>query len=408
MKGIVGVILLGCLLLGAFARSAAAQTPEIDRSLDSLGVTGKERSFFRKLYDYFNESNVDRTFDRKMDWSIAPGPNYSSDTKLGLGFLIAGLYRLDQADTVTAPSTVSIQGNVTTTGFFLLRVGGENEWRHNKYRLNYNAAFVYFPGSFWGIGYDQGYYNTPEAFKNTMFLLRSSFRSQFARNTYWGVNMSMNYNAAKSSSKYDTQSSVFRDYLTASGEPSRIFNMGVGVLLQYDSRDFVSNASRGIYANVEFKVFPSWLSNTSKSFSQINYTFDWYKRVWKGGVLAYDLYGESNSRNVCWNLYAKLGGMNRMRGYYEGRFRDKHMVETQVELRQKIYNRHGVVVWTGVGNVFPSAKAFKWSHTLVSYGVGYRWEFKNRINVRLDYGFGVKTGDGKRNTAFLFSAGESF
>ncbi len=32
-------------------------------------------------------------------------------------------------------------------------------------------------------------------------------------------------------------------------------------------------------------------------------------------------------------MYAKMGGMERMRGYYEGRYRDKKLVETQIELR---------------------------------------------------------------------------
>ena len=41
--------------------------------------------------------------------------------------------------------------------------------------------------------------------------------------------------------------------------------------------------------------------------------------------------------------------------------------------------------------------------TLPNYGIGYRWEFKNRVNVRLDYGFGKKGQSG-----FLFNINEAF
>ena len=86
-------------------------------------------------------------------------------------------------------------------------------------------------------------------------------------------------------------------------------------------------------------------------------------------------------------MYAKMGGMERMRGYYEGRYRDKRLVEAQAELRQKIYRRHGVVAWIGGGQVWGTNR-FRWSNTLCSFGCGYRFEFKNRMNIRLDYGWG--------------------
>ena len=77
-------------------------------------------------------------------------------------------------------------------------------------------------------------------------------------------------------------------------------------------------------------------------------------------------------------------------------------MEAQIEIRQHIYNRHGVVVWGGAGNVFPDFDHYHWKHTLPTYGLGYRWEFKNRVNVRLDYGFG------KGQSAFYFNIEEAF
>ena len=91
----------------------------------ALAAPVKRPGLIRRIIDYYSRSNVDRTFEKKIDWSIAPGPNYSSDVGFGIGFLLAGLYRLDRTDSVTAPSNISIYGNFTTKKFVLLRFSGE-------------------------------------------------------------------------------------------------------------------------------------------------------------------------------------------------------------------------------------------------------------------------------------------
>lgn len=63
---------------------------------DSVAV---KRSFFKKFLDYFNDANKEKK-NKKFDFSVIGGPHYSSDTKLGLGLVAAGLYRTDRADTL--------------------------------------------------------------------------------------------------------------------------------------------------------------------------------------------------------------------------------------------------------------------------------------------------------------------
>lgn len=91
-----------------------------------------------------------------------------------------------------------------------------------------------------------------------------------------------------------------------------------------------------------------------------------------------------------------------MRGYYDGRYRDKNVGDAVVELRQHIYGRSGGVVWVGAGNVFPDFSHIDIRHSLPNFGVGYRWEFKHKVNIRLDYGFGRHT------SGLIFSINEAF
>lgn len=91
-----------------------------------------------------------------------------------------------------------------------------------------------------------------------------------------------------------------------------------------------------------------------------------------------------------------------MRAYYEGRYCDKNSMIGCIELRQRIYHRIGMVVWAGAGTVFPDFKRLQMRRVLPEAGIGYRWEFKKRVNVRVDYGIG------KHSSGIVFSINEAF
>lgn len=352
----------------------------------------RKNNFFRRFYRYFETANEDKTQTKKLDFSIIGGPHYSSDIKLGIGIVAAGLYRVDKKDLSIQPSSVSLFGDITTTGFYLLGVSNNTLLKGGKYRVGFSTYFFSFPSAFWGIGYDNATYATPGSYKRLQNQVKADFMFRVAKNFYLGVDASFNYIEGKD----------FSDVGYLRGEATRYINTGVGGYLMYDSRDFIPNPWRGVYVKLEQRVFPGFFGNKG-AFSRTELQVDAYHQVWKGGVMAYDLYGVFNYGNTPWTMLALMGGSTRMRGYYEGRYRDKQMIEIQAELRQKIYGRSGIAVWVGAGNVFPSLNKFNPAHTLPNYGIGYRWEFKKRVNVRLDYGFGKKGQNG-----FLFSINEAF
>lgn len=147
--------------------------------------------------------------------------------------------------------------------------------------------------------------------------------------------------------------------------------------MEYDTRDFIPNPYKGLYLSLKGTWRPDFLGSNAKSLWQAIFTANSYHRVWKGGIVATELYGEFNASGTPWLMKARLGGSKRMRGYYEGQYNDNDMITLQVELRQNIWRRIGCVVWGGAGNVFPSFEKFKWGYTLPNYGIGLRWEFKN-------------------------------
>lgn len=366
---------------------------EVTRGTITYGPLYKDtttrNSIFRRIYRYFMESNEVKE-DKKFDFSIIGGPHFASDTKLGLGVVASGLYRTDRSDLSIQPSNISLYGDITTTGYYLLGVRGTTIFPQDRYRLELNLYFFSFPLKYWGIGYDNARKDHTN-YKRLENKIRIDFSRRTFKNTYLGVTAMYCYVNGKD----------FKDISFLEGAKSKIKSAGIGFFLTYDSRDFIPNPYRGTYARFEQVFFPKF-ANGDYAFKRSEIAVRQYNRLWKGCILALDLQGTFNYGDIPWTMIAQMGSAYQMRGYYEGQYQDKNLIQTQVELRQHIYNRHGVAAWGGAGNVFPSFFKFKWAETLPTYGIGYRWEFKNRINIRLDYGFG------KGQSAFYFNINEAF
>lgn len=386
LKGLFFIILV------VFCFTANGQTYT---SADSLAhdSTVVRPPFFRRMYEgvyrYFTESNQVKE-EKRFDFSVIGGPHFSSDTKLGLGLVASGLYRIDRNDLSLPPSSISLYGDVTTTGFYLLGIRGTTIFKEDKFRLGINFYFFSFPSKYWGIGYANGNRkNDYTTYNRLEKQIRVDFSKSIFPNTYLGATGLFRHVNGKD----------FKDIRFLDGEKADIATLGFGLFVTYDSRDFLPNPYRGIYIKFEQLFFPDFWGN---KFKRSEILFRNYNKLWKGAILASDLQGTLNYGNTPWSMVALLGGSYQMRGYYEGQYRDNKLIQTQIELRQHIYNRHGIVVWGGAGNVFPNFHHFKWKETLPTYGIGYRWEFKKRVNVRLDYGIG------KGQSAFYFNIEEAF
>ena len=365
-----------------------AKSNEID--LDSISKSKK--NIFQKVLSYFDDSNKPKTY-KKFDFSIIGGPHYSTDTKLGLGLVAAGLYRTNISDTIIPPSNVSLFGDITTVGFYLLGIRGNHLFPNDRYRLDYTLYFFSFPSSYWGIGYDMGNDgNNCTQMKRWQAQIKSSFLIQLSKSLYMGPMLAYDFVSVK---KVENPELL-------NGLPLRTSSLGVGFSLVYDSRDVLTYSTNGYYVNISQSFRPKFIGN-KQAFHTTDIRFCGYNQIWKGGVLAYEARGIFNLGETPWSMMATLGNSYSMRGYYEGRYRDKHKLDTQIELRQHVWRRNGIALWVGAGTVFDRFSSIHMDRILPNFGIGYRWEFKKDVNVRLDYGFGKNGQKG-----FIFNINEAF
>ena len=379
-----------CLATGSIARQADCD------SVASLATdsTQPRRGVMKRLYDYFRNSNKPKP-QKRIDFGVLPGPHYSATTGLGLGIMATATYSTDRLDKALPRSNASIFTDMTTKGFFLVGVLGNHIWPKERYRLDYKLTLSTFSTQFWGIGYEMADVDANETnYRRNRVNAMARFMFRIAPKTYFGPLINYRYMQAK-------DIAAGREHLWQ-GQALRINAKTVGVSFTYDSRDYITNASRGLFMQIDQTFTPRFLANGRNNFSTTEATLAKYIKVWKGGVLAGELHGQFNYGHTPWALLSEVGSNNRMRGYYEGRYRDKQLVEGQVELRQNIRKRHGVALWVAAANVAPKVSEMAFRKTLPNAGIGYRWEFKHKVNVRIDYGF-TRHGGG-----FIFCVNEAF
>lgn len=347
--------------------------------------------FLARIIRYFSESNKPKE-NKAFDFSIIGGPHFSSDTKLGLGLVAAGQYRTNRTDSVTALSNVSLYGDISTVGFYLIGIRGNHFTPGNRFRLDYNMHFYSFPRKFWGIGYHAGNdYKHSSKFDEFSLRAYAQIMAHLGNGFYVGPGLTFSHDRARHAERPDMWE----------GQRMKIVSFGPSLTAMYDTRDNVTNPHKGVFASVKQRFYPRFLGN-KYAFSSTTVDFNAYFSVWKGAVVAGNVHAAFSYGNVPWSLMPTFGGSNTMRGYYEGRFRDKCEADFTIELRQHVWRRNGIVVWGGAGSVFPRLNEFKARHILPNGGIGYRWEFKKNTNVRLDFGIG------RGETAFIFNINESF
>jgi hypothetical protein len=174
--------------------------------------------------------------------------------------------------------------------------------------------------------------------------------------------------------------------------------LGLAPSVTFETRDNQVYPRNGWYIEAMFLFYPTWSSSYThfkwiradvRKYFPINWTSD-------RDIIALQLITTFTSDNAPFKDMADVGGSNIMRGYYTGFYRYQHSHALQAELRLGIGKYLGLVSWAGF-----SLTSEKWFELLrhsikPNAGVGLRFMInrKDRLNIRLDQGFGNQDQSG--------------
>lgn len=347
------------------------------------------------------------------NWRVTPyiAPGYTPE----MGFLVSagGLFsfKTSMADTVIQRSSFPLVIAYSTTGALTFSTVLTSFWWEDRLRIPVDLWFKSMPDHYYGVGYDAGRYavesDTTTAYDRTWFWFNPRFLFKIRGALYGGPDWDINYTRA------DDPGSVMLSDPTFQSTGSESFNHGLGVVLQYDSRDIPVNAWRGVFFSGRARYYGPALGSDNQY--QI-YDFDYRQylplREQGGQTLAWQMRMRVGKGDVPWAELSQPGNPFDLRGYRWGRYRDKSMLFGLVEYRHMFISKrkggrigpHGLVGWVGASGIGPRVRDFEgW---LPNFGVGYRFEVQPRMNLRLDVGF-AREVDGWE-PAIYFNFNEAF
>jgi outer membrane protein assembly factor BamA len=317
---------------------------------------------------------------------IVPLFFYTPETLLGGGVALNYSYHpgsgpdsLPRASRLTA-TTIYTQNNQFNVEFV-----GDNDLIAGRYNLFSNIAFSNYPDRFFGIGNDTSI-DDEETYTHRYLLLRAVFSKRLLPSFMVGVQYEFEY-----SNNVDLRPGGLLSSGAITGSDGGN-DSGIGLRALWNNRDEVYFPTRGYTFQTSLMFFNRALRS---DYSFTRYTLDvrGYLPLWFRSVLAAQLFMNFTDGRAPFHQLSLLGGKDMMRGYYLGRYRDNHMALAQVEWRQPLFRRFGVVGFVGIGDVAPDIAGFRLQEFKYSLGGGIRYQVdpRNKINIRLDMGFGKKS-----------------
>ncbi len=311
------------------------------------------------------------------------------------GFGAAGIYAF-RIPGDTADSQIQAVAVYTLQKQLLLYTPFQIRWDQNRYYSFGEIGYYQYVYQFYGIGNPapldaQEFYevNFPRVRLNWLRRVHSDL---FIGLRYWFESYKI--------TKIDSEGLLANADITGSQGG---LNSSPGIVSIYDSRDNVFFPGRGWYVETSLQHDNSW---TGSDFSYTTFSVDastYFTTPWEH-VIALNGFGVFQRGEPPFHLLAALGGSRKLRGYFEGRFRDKSLLLGQVAYRSPLFWRIGAVAFLGYGGVAPQIADFSLNNFLLAGGAGLRFTLdpEKKINVRFDAGFGQGT------SGYYLTIGEAF
>lgn len=178
-----------------------------------------------------------------------------------------------------------------------------------------------------------------------------------------------------------------------------IVSSGLGINLEYDSRDMPINSYSGRHLNLD-TLFNDEALGSDSTYQSYSAAFRSYHRLTDSIVLAWELQGCHRGGNApLWDACTI-----KLRGFSATDYLGKSSASAQTEARWQMSKRWGLVGFGGAGFVGDSFNNIREREAIPSYGVGLRFSVlpAKRVNIRLDFAWSTDSD------AIHLSVGEAF
>jgi outer membrane protein assembly factor BamA len=321
---------------------------------------------------------------------------YTPETRLAFGGAGSYIFQLGGCDNKTRPSSISPLVIYTLEKQFIGELKAELYFKNNNYRLVTEFIYWKYPHRFYGIGSRTLEENREDyTYRNTKLYLT------FLKKIKEGFNLGFQYRFIDWQITKMEEGGQLASGVIPGTEGGTL--SGIGLVVNRDTRDNIFSPGRGDLFEFNVRVYPKFLGSTFE-FTRFTLDLRKYFPLFSSHVFAIRSLAVMQTGSVPFLLLAQMGGPYVMRGYFEGRFRDKNLLVFQAEYRMPLFWRLGAVGFVGIGSVAEKFSQLDLGNLKSAYGIGLRFLFdkKERIQLRMDIGWG------KNSSGFYVSIFEAF
>ncbi|NOX66282.1 MAG: BamA/TamA family outer membrane protein [Chlorobi bacterium] len=332
------------------------------------------------------QSDSDTTGTSGITFFGYPYLFYTPETNLAFGAGGMMYFRTAKQSDLNL-SNILLSGYYTINNQYNLTLSPELYFAHNRYIVRGEFSFGKFLDKFYGYGSNAKKISNPDYFTQD-FGINLNFQADVSEKFEIGAIYDFLY-----TSIIDKKSNPFLLNESVLGSNGGI-SSGLGIKFVWDSRNYVYLPTSGGYYMFSVVYYVKALGS---DYEFNNYLLDLrrYFKITEGHIVTVQLYGNFTGGNPPFYEVPRLGGSVTMRGYYEGRYRDRYFVTAQAEYKTWLVKKWklGVVVFGGLGDVAYNFRDFILRGFKYSYGLGVRYIFdkKERLTVRADFAFGKNT-----------------
>ncbi|MFN0031588.1 MAG: BamA/TamA family outer membrane protein, partial [Flavobacteriales bacterium] len=347
------------------------------------------------------------TIRRQNSFIAFPVAFYTPETRAGIGAGASYNFRFHRADTVTPASQIQLGFAFTQNKQWSFSLPFQFFFKERKHTLNGQIEWHNFNYFFYGVG-GGNRAGVRERFDVQYPLIRINYLRRLSNNWYAGARWWFD--------DYDIYKTTTDGWLAADSiaGSSGSRSSGPGVVVLMDSRNNVYSTQHGQYLELVYHN-QSAVWGSTYNFNRYRIDYRCFFSLNEKQMLAAQFFADALSGTVPFNNMAGIGSSKRMRGFYEGRYRDKNLLLIQAEYRTVFYKKLGGVAFINYAMLSPRISNFNFGNDHCSLGLGARYmlDEDKRVNIRLDLAWPV--GAGKytdktlaQQTVFYFTIGEAF
>jgi len=323
---------------------------------------------------------ADNSGKAKSGFIPIPALYYTPETAVAAGGLFIYYFRNDDDPADAKPSQVKPIVILTEKKQLITSLLLSRRWNGGKDHISIFSRYRRYPDKIWGIGP-----RTTSAMEEDYASNIAYVEASWERATSFGWSLG----PVAIQSAYQVTESASDGILSAGklkgSEGAR--SGGAGVVFTRDTRDNLFAPMTGVFDSLRLVHFEP-MNSRDRPYNEVQLEARRYVDLGGARAFVFRLFCQGQDGDVPFRELASLGGPDRMRGYYEGRYRDKVSVIGEAEYRFPIWGRFRGAGFGSAGNVASTITQIAATPAKYSVGGGIRFvmDEAERIGIRVDYG----------------------